>query len=54
MKIKGFSVSVMGKIQFRLLGSNTKTDKTTVNEKPKGLFIYNPKTIICEAQAIES
>ena len=25
-----------------------------MNYKPKGFLIYNPKTIICEAQAIKS
>ena len=41
---------------FVNLNRDIKTDKTTVNYiKPNLVFlIYNPKTIICEAQAIKA
>ena len=42
-----------GKKQFRQMYENT-GDKQQWIIKPKGLLIYNPKTIICEAQAIKA
>ena len=50
---KGFSVQVMGKNNFVfLVGILRRT--TTVNYKNQKVFlIHNPKTIICEAQAIK-
>ena len=51
--IKGFSVQKQGKKQFRRTQGNLRATNNS-ELKQKGLLIYNPKTIICEAQAIKA
>ena len=52
--MKGFSVQSRVKHNFVEFRQQSEGDKQQWIIKPKGLLIYNPKTIICEAQAKKS